>query len=181
MSEDAVDSLEALVARVDRYPLEAFLFVRDGLNYAVERIHGPENQAHRALGRYCAEKNLDWNALIAQYHAGQLDDALVQAIDAAGGCDKLNRHVGGREMCWGLRDLALERYGLLADVVLRSWNIRVTADFGRIVFAFIEHGMMQKQDDDRIEDFTDIYDFDEVFSRHFRLDRGTGEARSEEN
>ena len=98
--------------------------MRDGLNFAVERIHGKETRAHRALAAYLADHDLDWNDLIAQYHTGELDDVVMQAIEAAGGCDNLNRHVSGRELCWGLRDFALERWGLLARVVLNSWRVR---------------------------------------------------------
>ena len=123
----------------------------------------------------------NWSDLISQYHANQLSEPLVQAIDGAGGCEKLNRHVGGREMCWGLRDLALERWGLLAGVVFEAWGLRGTIDFGQIVFAFIEHDMMQKQDGDSIKDFEDIYDFDEVFSRPFHLGQATDKLSNEEN
>ena len=59
-----------------------------------------------------------------------------------------DRHVGGRELCWALRDYALLRWGLLARVVLESWNIKSSSDFGRIVFGFIDFDMMRKQDDD---------------------------------
>jgi uncharacterized repeat protein (TIGR04138 family) len=181
MSTESVNNLEDLVAKVGRYPVEAFLFVRDGLNHAVERIHGEESRAHRFLARYCAQHDLDWSELIARYHAHELNESLVQAIDAAGGSDKLNRHVGGREMCWGLRDLAIERWGLMARVVLESWSIRATADFGQIVFAFIEHEMMQKQEGDSIQDFEEVYDFKEVFSRTFQLESRSDDAPADEN
>ena len=171
-----VTNLDDLVREVGRYPEEAFLFVRDGLNFAVERIHGPETQAHQVLARYISEKEIDWDELIARYHSGDLSEVLVQAIDAAGGCDKLNRHVGGRELCWGLRDYALDRWGMMARTVLESWKVRSTGDFGRIVFAFIDQDLMQKQDSDRQEDFEDVYAFDEAFDRAFRL----AEPRSEE-
>lgn len=181
MSSQPVHSLEDLVAVVGRYTIDGFLFVRDGLNYAVERTHGPESRAHKFLARYCAQHDLDWSDLISRYHTQDLGESLAEAIDAAGGCDKLNRHVGGRQMCWGLRDLAIDRWGLMAGVVLESWGIRTTDDFGHIVFAFIEHEMMQKQEGDTIKDFEEIYDFNEAFSSTFRIDRGIGEEPNEEN
>jgi uncharacterized repeat protein (TIGR04138 family) len=76
-----------------------------------------------------------------------------------------SRHVSGQQLCLGLRDFAIERYGMLAPVVLRSWNIHRTEDFGRIVFAMIEHNMLRKSPQDSIEDFRAVYDFDEAFSR----------------
>ncbi len=52
---------------------------------------------------------------------------------------------------------------MLAPTVLATWNIRRTDDFGRIVFAMIEHGMMSKTPQDTIDDFRGVYEFDEAF------------------
>ena len=73
------------------------------------------------------------------------------------------RHISGRELAEGVRDLALERFGLLARSVLSHWGIRATEDVGDIVFALVEGGVLVKQDEDRIEDFRDVFDFEEVF------------------
>lgn len=74
-----------------------------------------------------------------------------------------SNHVDGQQLCLGLRDYAIERYGKLARTVLRRWGITQTADFGRIVFAMIEVGLMRKTDEDSYDDFVDVYDFDEAF------------------
>lgn len=79
------------------------------------------------------------------------------------------RHVTGQQLCLGLRDFAIDQYGLLAKAVLESWRIRRTEDFGRIVFILVEAGMMRKTEEDSIGDFTEVYDFEEVFGR--RLER----------
>ena len=76
-----------------------------------------------------------------------------------------SRHISGQELCLGLRDYAIERYGLLAPVVLRQWRITRTDDFGRMVFAMIDAGLMSKTPDDSIDDFRAVYDFDEAFHR----------------
>lgn len=76
-----------------------------------------------------------------------------------------SRHISGQELCLGLRDYAIEQYGLLAPVVLRQWHITRTDDFGRMVFAMIEAGLMSKTPDDTIDDFRAVYDFDEAFHR----------------
>ena len=73
------------------------------------------------------------------------------------------RHVTGGQLCLGLRDYALRQYGRLAKMVLHSWNIRETADFGRIVFAMIDAGLMRKTEEDTLEDFQGVFDFDEAF------------------
>ena len=73
------------------------------------------------------------------------------------------RHITGRELSRGVRDLALERFGPMARTVLEHWGIHRTEDLGEIVFALVECGILIKQDDDRQEDFRDVFDFEEAF------------------
>jgi uncharacterized repeat protein (TIGR04138 family) len=87
----------------------------------------------------------------------------VQLIHGPGAKPRANRHVTGQDLCEGIRTYAQNQYGMLARSVLHHWNIESTLDFGRIVFALIEAGQMQKTDDDTIEDFRDVYDFKQVF------------------
>jgi uncharacterized repeat protein (TIGR04138 family) len=82
-----------------------------------------------------------------------------------------DRHISGQQLCMGLRDFAIERYGLLAPVVLEHWNIRRTDDFGRIVFAMIQEGLMSKTDDDCMDDFRAVFDFEEAFARDALVSR----------
>jgi uncharacterized repeat protein (TIGR04138 family) len=77
-------------------------------------------------------------------------------------------HVSGRELAEGARDLALEEFGPMAFDVLGHWGLRRTADIGRIVYDFIEEGILRRTDEDSIEDFTDVYDFHEAFVRDYR-------------
>lgn len=82
------------------------------------------------------------------------------------------RHVSGQQLCEGLRELAIERWGLLAKTVLNRWNIRKTRDFGEMVYFLIELGLMGRQDSDSIEDFDDVYDLDAAFGAYeIRLDK----------
>ncbi len=168
MVEQPPKTLEDLVRQVGRYPEEAYLFIREGLSYAAERVHGPESPAHRLLQQFLITHDWDWPDLTAKFLTKELPEVVAAAIEAVGGCEKLNRHVSGRELCWALRDYALERWGLMARAVLDAWNIRATNDFGRIVFGFIDFDMMRKQPEDRIEDFDNVYNFDEVFDHVFR-------------
>jgi len=73
------------------------------------------------------------------------------------------RHVTGQELCHGLRDFAQEQFGWLARTVLAHWHIHRTEDFGRIVFAMVEAGVLRKTEEDSIKDFTAVFDFDEAF------------------
>lgn len=88
----------------------------------------------------------------------------VEMIHGGSGSSEEGRHVSGQQLCLGLRDYALQRYGMLARTVLSRWGVRRTQDFGRIVFGMIEAGLMRKSEEDRLEDFADVYDFDEAFA-----------------
>ncbi len=84
------------------------------------------------------------------------------------------RHISGRELAEGVRDVALDRFGVLARTVLEHWGIRVTEDVGEVVFTLVEGGVLIKQDEDRIEDFREIYDFQEVFEEAYPWGRHLG-------
>lgn len=79
-------------------------------------------------------------------------------------------HISGPELLYGICDLAIEKFGLLTLSVFHSWGVHSTDDFGRIVFELIERGEMRKTDRDQLADFFDIYDFEEVFDRDYRID-----------
>lgn len=163
----ASNKLQELVDHVKVFPPEAFLFIREGLAFSVEKMHGPETDAHRKLYEYMSERNIDWSDLSMQFREKSLATDIASAVEAAGGVEKLNRHVSGRDLCWGLRDYALRRWGMLARCVLESWSIKTTEDFGRIVFGFIELNLMQKQAQDTLDDFQSIYDFKAAFDETF--------------
>jgi len=80
-----------------------------------------------------------------------------------------SRHVSGRQLCHGLRDFAVEQYGLMARSVLGRWGIVRCEDFGRIVFAMVDAGMMRRTDEDDFDDFVGVFDFREAFSPELML------------
>jgi uncharacterized repeat protein (TIGR04138 family) len=73
------------------------------------------------------------------------------------------RHITGRELTEGVRDLALEKFGPMARTVLEHWGIQETGDVGDIVFALVDAGILIKQPEDTRADFEGVYDFDETF------------------
>ena len=79
------------------------------------------------------------------------------------------RHVTGAQLCQGLRGLAQKRWGFLARQVLNRWNITSTNDFGQIVFLLVDNGWMQKQPHDCVEDFDNVFDFQEAFDRSYEI------------
>ena len=78
-------------------------------------------------------------------------------------------HVTGQTLCQGLTQLAIEKWGRLAMLVLNSWNIKTTNDFGQIVYLMIENKWMSAQPADSIEDFSDVYDFKNIFKDNFKF------------
>lgn len=79
------------------------------------------------------------------------------------------RHVSGQELAWGLAELARQRWGRLAAMVLAKWGIHCTRDWGEIVYLMIAHELMTSQDSDRLEDFDNVYDFKVVFEERYHV------------
>ncbi len=77
------------------------------------------------------------------------------------------RHISGRELAKGVRDLALARFGPMARTVIEHWGIHATTDVGAIVFALVECGILIKQDDDSLQDFANVFDFDDAFEQDY--------------
>ncbi|MBX3438681.1 MAG: hypothetical protein KF861_14400 [Planctomycetaceae bacterium] len=76
-------------------------------------------------------------------------------------------HVTGGELLFGIRDLALQQFGLMARSVFAWWGITCTEDFGRIVFELVEEGRMRKTDRDQLSDFYEVFDFDEALDQAY--------------
>ena len=110
-----IDALRRVVAEERRYPVEAYVFLYQALDYA-----------QKLLGE--------------------------------------RRHVSGAELLQGVRALAIETFGPLTLMVFNHWRVRRTDDFGAMVFHLVERGLMGKTDDDKLEDFDGLYDFEEAFA-----------------
>ncbi len=76
-------------------------------------------------------------------------------------------HVSGPELLGGMRVYALEQYGPMAKTVLNSWGITRCLDFGAIVFNLIEYNVFSKTENDRMEDFAEVFTFEEAFVKPF--------------
>ena len=77
------------------------------------------------------------------------------------------RHITGRELSLACRDLALDRFGVMSRVVLESWGVKSTADFGDAVFALVDLGLLMSQPTDTREEFAEVFDFDQAFEREY--------------
>jgi uncharacterized repeat protein (TIGR04138 family) len=80
-----------------------------------------------------------------------------------------DHHVSGRELLEGICDLALREFGLMAPVVFERWGIARTDDFGEIVFALIDAGVLSKTDADRKEDFQNVFQLEPALIGGYRI------------
>ena len=73
------------------------------------------------------------------------------------------RHIRGTELLEGVRRYAIDRYGPMARTVLDHWGIQRCEDVGEVVFNLVEHGLLNKTEQDSKDDFKGGYDFREAF------------------
>ena len=124
--------------------------------------------------RYYAEAYVFvWEALnFAQQELGMGAEHVSEPVEAVPEDDETRqpqRHVTGQDLCAAIRRYAVKQFGYMAKVVLNSWGIKTTGDFGEIVFNLIRIGRMRKTKDDRREDFDNLYDFDAAFVHEFKF------------
>ena len=77
------------------------------------------------------------------------------------------RHITGGELAIACRDLALERFGVVARLVLEHWGIRSSADIGDVVFTLVELELLMSQATDTRDEFLDVFSFDQAFERDY--------------
>jgi uncharacterized repeat protein (TIGR04138 family) len=77
------------------------------------------------------------------------------------------RHITGPELAFACRDLALQRFGVMAKVVLDHWGMRSTMDIGDIVFTLVDLGLLISQPQDSRNDFLGVFDFADAFEREY--------------
>ena len=93
-----------------------------------------------------------------------LDFTLKRIAEANGG---KARHVSGPELLAGFRDFALEQFGPMAATLMSEWGVRKCQDVGDMVFHLIEEQVFGKQDSDRREDFSEVFDFEDALVKPF--------------
>lgn len=80
---------------------------------------------------------------------------------------KQSLHITGAELLNGLRVYALDQFGPLAITVLNAWGIKRCGDMGEIVFNLIEYNVFSKTENDRREDFAELFTFEDAFVKPF--------------
>jgi uncharacterized repeat protein (TIGR04138 family) len=117
------EALDSIVATDPRYHRDAYVFLRDALDFTTK-------QQKKAKGTTV-------------------------------------RHVSGPELLEGVRHYALKEFGPMVVTVFDSWGIRSTEDVGHMVFNLIGAGIFGKTDEDSINDFKNVFDFEEAFIKPF--------------
>lgn len=117
------EALDSIVAGDPRYHRDAYVFLRDALDFTTK-------QQKKAKGSPV-------------------------------------RHVAGPELLEGVRTYALKEFGPMVVTVFSYWGIRRCEDIGHMVFNLIGAGIFGKTEEDTIEDFKSVYDFEEVFVKPY--------------
>ncbi|MBL0940634.1 MAG: hypothetical protein IBJ03_17195 [Gemmatimonadaceae bacterium] len=77
------------------------------------------------------------------------------------------RHITGPELANACRELALQRFGVMARLVLEHWGVRSTSDIGDIVFTLVDMGLLISQPQDSRDDFFGVFEFPDAFERSY--------------
>ena len=123
------EALDSIVTSDPRYQREAYIFLRDALDFTTKQ-----------------QKKVKGTTV---------------------------RHVSGPDLLGGVRQYALREFGPMVITVFDSWGIRSTEDIGHMVFNLIGAGIFGKTDEDSIEDFKAVYDFQEAFAKPFAPEKKT--------
>jgi uncharacterized repeat protein (TIGR04138 family) len=91
------------------------------------------------------------------------------------------RHVTGPELLGGVRQYALKEFGPLVMTVFDNWGIHSCEDIGNMVFNLIGAGIFGKTEEDSIEDFKNVYDFEDAFVKPFAPEKPTGAKPPQES
>ena len=117
------EALDSIVASDPRYQRDAYVFLRDALDFTTKQ------------------------------------QKKVKGLSV--------RHVTGPELLDGARRYAIKEFGPMVMTVFDSWGIHSCEDIGNMVFNLIGAGVFGKTEKDSIEDFKNVYDFEEAFVKPF--------------
>ncbi len=136
------EALEQIVQNDPRYHRDAYLFIREALDYTQKTV----NKGTKSEKGDKSDKS----------------DARATAGD-----ETKIRHVTGQELLAGVRAYALEQFGPMTLMVLNEWGLNRCEDFGELVFNMVENHLLAKTKKDSRDDFKGGYDFDEAFRQPF--------------
>jgi uncharacterized repeat protein (TIGR04138 family) len=163
---DSLHPLAELLRQDRRYKLDAYLFVFEALNYA-QKVLGMGTETPSPTGKKPAKRPPKRPKPSIK---GKLTGKEKEKPESEQE-PETERHLTGQQLCEAIRQYALEQYGLMAKCVLNSWGIHQTGDFGEIVFNLIRIEQMRKTDQDRREDFDNVFDFETELCQRYKITR----------
>lgn len=92
---------------------------------------------------------------------------VLAALEYAQATMQVRRHITGRELAIACRDMALDRFGVMARVVLERWGITTTDDIGGVVFTLVDLGFLASLPTDTRDQFADVFDFVDAFESQY--------------
>jgi uncharacterized repeat protein (TIGR04138 family) len=95
-------------------------------------------------------------------------DFVLESLSYAQKKFKRTKHVTGIELLEGIKVLLMEQFGPLTLTVLDHWGIKSTEDFGNIVFNLVARKVLSKTEEDSLESFRNVFDFEQVFEQGYR-------------
>ncbi|HZZ28702.1 MAG TPA: Minf_1886 family protein [Pirellulales bacterium] len=173
--------LSKLLKQDTRYKFEAYAFVFESLNYAQEKMGlGQEQPTEEDESESPAKRKEEPTAKHKEEPAAKpKEEPAAKRKEGAAAKrkegspakrkGKTERHMTGQQLCEAIRQYASEQFGLMAKAVLNSWGVQSTGDIGNIVFNLIEIGQMRKTKQDSRSDFENVFDFETVLVREFKI------------
>lgn len=92
-----------------------------------------------------------------------LDFATKQIADKP-----IPKHVSTKDLLKAVVLFARETFGPMAAVLFDEWNLKNSQDVGNVVFNMIRVGALVQSENDRLEDFADVYDFKKEFVDYYK-------------
>jgi uncharacterized repeat protein (TIGR04138 family) len=81
-----------------------------------------------------------------------------------------SKHLSGPELLDGIREFTLSEFGPMAAAVLNKWGLKTTLDIGHVVFNLIDEGVLSASPEDKLGDFSEVYDFQSAFIEPFEAE-----------
>ncbi len=104
---------------------------------------------------------------ISQVNQTDGDNVCVDDDEPPGDVD---RDISAADICKAAKIYAVEQFGLLAKPTLNNWGIHSTADIGQIIFNLVKCGALLQSKRDNINDFDNVFNFDDAFEKQFSFD-----------
>lgn len=84
------------------------------------------------------------------------------------GDDDSQQHLSAAELVQGMIEVLVDRCGFMAVPLLNDWGFMSPGDIGELTFFLIDRGVLGKQSNDRIGDFYELPELEELAEEYAR-------------